>query len=83
MPPLIVTVPGAPVTLVSECWVGDSSTPYALPELKTMAVGEKFAPARILALWSLERLGKLEPQILQTALKAEDAVSKTRRNSHW
>jgi hypothetical protein len=45
----------------------------ALPELKTMAVGEKFAPARILALWSLERLGKLEPQILQTALKAEDA----------
>ena len=45
----------------------------ALGELKTMAVAEKFSPARILALWSLQRLGKLEPQLLQTALKSDDA----------
>ena len=30
----------------------------AVPALKTMADGENFAPARILALWALERLGQ-------------------------
>lgn len=43
------------------------------PQLITMAEDEKFAPARILALWALERLGKLSPQTLQTALKSDDA----------
>jgi len=42
------------------------------PQLTAMAEGEKFAPARILALWALERLGKLEPQTLQAALKSDD-----------
>jgi hypothetical protein len=43
-----------------------------VPQLTTMAEGEKFAPARILALWALERLGKLTPPTLQTALKSDD-----------
>ena len=43
------------------------------PALTALATSEKFAPARILALWALERLGKLEPQTLQTALASEDA----------
>jgi putative membrane-bound dehydrogenase-like protein len=44
----------------------------AVPQLTAMAESERFAPARILALWALERLGKLEPQTLQAALKTED-----------
>jgi putative membrane-bound dehydrogenase-like protein len=44
----------------------------AAPTLTAMAMGEKFVPARILALWALERLGKLEPQTLQTALTSDD-----------
>ncbi len=45
----------------------------AVPALKTMADSEKFGPARILALWALERLGRLEPETLQAALKSGDA----------
>jgi putative heme-binding domain-containing protein len=45
----------------------------ATTALVAMAEGEKFAPARILALWSLQRLGKLSPQIRQAALKSGDA----------
>ncbi len=45
----------------------------ALPVLTKTAQSDAFAPARILALWSLERLGKLEPQLLEAALKATDA----------
>jgi hypothetical protein len=44
----------------------------AVPQLTVMANDEKFAPARILALWALERLGKLSPATLQAALKSED-----------
>ncbi len=43
-----------------------------VPALSAMAMNEQFSPARILALWALERLGKLEPQTLQTALTNED-----------
>jgi len=43
------------------------------PQLTAMAESEKFAPARILALWALERLNKLAPQTLQTALQSDDA----------
>ncbi|MEP6670472.1 MAG: PVC-type heme-binding CxxCH protein, partial [Chthoniobacter sp.] len=43
------------------------------PQLTTMATEEQFTPARILALWALERLGKLSPQTLQTALKSDDS----------
>lgn len=45
----------------------------AVPALTAMATGERFAPARILALWALARLEKLEPQALQAALKSDDA----------
>lgn len=44
-----------------------------VPALTVMATTEKFAPARILALWALERLSKLEPETLATALKSDDA----------
>ncbi len=40
--------------------------------LTAMATEEKFAPARILALWALERLGKLDPKTLQAALRSEE-----------
>ncbi|MEA3212055.1 MAG: hypothetical protein QOE70_5112 [Chthoniobacter sp.] len=43
------------------------------PALTTMAGDGKFPPARILALWALQRLGKLEAGTLQAALKSEDA----------
>jgi putative membrane-bound dehydrogenase-like protein len=49
-----------------------SDAAAVIPQLTTMAEGEKFAPARILALWALERLGKLEPQTLRAALKSDD-----------
>ena len=45
----------------------------AVPQLTAMAEGEPFAPARILALWALERLGKLTPQTLLGALQSENA----------
>lgn len=45
----------------------------AVPALTAMAEREKFAPARILALWALKRLGHLTPQTLQLALRSEDA----------
>jgi hypothetical protein len=45
----------------------------AVPQLTAMAEGEPFAPARILALWALERLGKLSTQTLQSALASSDA----------
>ena len=49
-----------------------SDAASAVPALTAMAAGEKFAPARILALWALERFGKLEAQTLQTALTSDD-----------
>ena len=45
----------------------------AVPALTTLAGGGKFAPARILALWSLQRLGKLTPELLASAATAADA----------
>jgi putative membrane-bound dehydrogenase-like protein len=39
--------------------------------LAVMARDERFAPARILALWALKRLGKLEPKTLDAALKSD------------
>ena len=49
-----------------------SDAAKALPALKTMAEGEQFAPARILALWALKRLEQLPPQTLQLGLRSED-----------
>ncbi|HSI12649.1 MAG TPA: PVC-type heme-binding CxxCH protein [Chthoniobacter sp.] len=43
-----------------------------VPQLTAMANDEKFAPARILALWALQRLGQLPPQTVQSALKSDD-----------
>ena len=45
----------------------------AVPALQAMAGNERFAPARILALWALQRLGQLSPESLATSLKNEDA----------
>ncbi|MES2657772.1 MAG: PVC-type heme-binding CxxCH protein [Verrucomicrobiota bacterium] len=45
----------------------------ATPALTTMATGETFAPARILALWALQRLGELKPATLDAAFIAPDA----------
>ncbi len=45
----------------------------AVPTLNTMAASEKSVPARILALWSLQRLGKLSPELFAAAASAEDA----------
>lgn len=44
----------------------------AVPALKTLAETAVSAPARILALWSLQRLGQLQPATLQTALAGSD-----------
>lgn len=44
----------------------------AVPALTTMATTEKFVPARILALWALQRLGKMTPAVLTAALTAAD-----------
>lgn len=49
-----------------------ADAPTTIPALLAMATGEKFVPARILALWALERLGKLEPQVLQAALGSSE-----------
>lgn len=48
-----------------------SDAASATSALAAMATDEKFVPARILSLWALERLGKLEPQILKTALTSD------------
>ena len=45
----------------------------AVPALVPMAQGDSFAPARILALWSLHRLGRLTPELLAGAAAATDA----------
>jgi len=45
----------------------------ALPALKAMAEGEKLAPARIQALWALQRLGQLEGPVFAKAAVSEDA----------
>jgi len=42
------------------------------PALTAMASGEKFVPARILALWALERLGRLDATMLQAALTSPE-----------
>ena len=42
------------------------------PELSALAQSSPFAPARILALWTLEQVGKLEPKVLQAALGDKD-----------
>ncbi len=44
-----------------------------VPALTAMADAESFAPARILALWALQRLGSLDAATLATALKTGDA----------
>ncbi|MEO5914282.1 MAG: PVC-type heme-binding CxxCH protein [Luteolibacter sp.] len=46
----------------------------AVPALTAMATGESFAPARILALWALQRLGELKPATLDTAFSASEAT---------
>jgi putative membrane-bound dehydrogenase-like protein len=53
--------------------MGHSGANAALPGLQAMAAGEPFAPARILALWALERLGQLNADTLQGALASTDA----------
>ncbi len=45
----------------------------AVPALTTMATSESFVPARILALWALDRLNQLKDQTLQAAFQAPDA----------
>ncbi len=45
----------------------------AVPALTAMATSEPFAPARILALWALERMDQLKDETLQTAFQATDA----------
>lgn len=45
----------------------------AAPALTAMALEEKFAPARILALWALKRLDKLDRSTLQAALNSDDS----------
>ena len=51
----------------------------AVPALVSLAAGEGFAPARVLALWSLHRLGKLDEGTLGNALRSGDAG--VRRNA--
>jgi len=48
--------------------------PQALPALTTMASGESFVPARIQALWALQRMNLLKPAVLQSAMQAPDAA---------
>ena len=50
-----------------------ADAPSVIPQLTAMAEGESFVPARILALWALERLGQLEPRTLEAALKSDSA----------
>ena len=50
-----------------------------LPALTTMATSEPFTPARIQALWALQRLGGLKTATLEVAFTAED--SKVRKNA--
>ncbi|MES2474911.1 MAG: PVC-type heme-binding CxxCH protein [Verrucomicrobiota bacterium] len=45
----------------------------AIPALTQMANGDNFAPARIQALWALQRLGALQPATLNTAFASTDA----------
>jgi len=45
----------------------------AKPVLVEMALGEAFAPARILALWALHRMGGMNAEIVAAAVDAEDA----------
>lgn len=51
----------------------DTLATQASPALTAMADGEPFAPARILALWALHRMGRLPPASLAAAARAEDA----------
>ena len=51
----------------------DTLGAQAVPALTTMAGGETFTPARILALWALHRLGKLPTATLAAAALAGDA----------
>ncbi len=51
----------------------------AVPALTAMATGESFVPARILALWSLHRLGQLKDQTLQSAFQSPE--SSVRKNA--
>jgi hypothetical protein len=50
----------------------DTVATAALPSLLAMADGEKFVPARIQALWALQRLGKLSPATFAKAAAAEE-----------
>ena len=45
----------------------------AVPALTAMATSEPFVPARILALWALNRLNQLKDPTLQAAFEAPDA----------
>jgi putative membrane-bound dehydrogenase-like protein len=55
----------------------DTLGAQAVPALGAMARSEKFVPARILALWSLQRMGKLTPELFAAAATAaEPAVRK-------
>jgi len=50
----------------------------AIAAVSPMAKSESFAPARNLALWALERLGALKPDVLSTAINdATPAIRKT------
>ncbi|WP_193214330.1 PVC-type heme-binding CxxCH protein [Luteolibacter marinus] len=51
----------------------------AVPALTAMAKGEAFIPARIQALWALQRLGALDDATLAAAFSAPD--SKVRKNA--
>ena len=57
----------------------DALAKQATPALKTMAKGESFVPARIQALWALQRLGDLDDAILFAAFSASDA--RVRKNA--
>ncbi len=46
----------------------------AVPALATISKSGKFASARILALWSLQRLGKLTPELFAAAANDTDAA---------
>ncbi|HEX2746895.1 MAG TPA: PVC-type heme-binding CxxCH protein, partial [Verrucomicrobiales bacterium] len=59
--------------LAQQLLMSRSDAASTLPALTALAEGGTFAPSRILALWSLHRLGKLTPATLSTALKASDA----------
>jgi putative membrane-bound dehydrogenase-like protein len=46
----------------------------ALPALTAMATNESFVPARISALWALQRMDQLKPAVLQAAFQSSEAA---------